>query len=266
MTGRNSARGIRPNGLKIRKLRKRLGMSQRDFAARYAVTARTLQRAESGERILPELLSSIAAGLRVTAADLTLLPAGASENPLYPPQSKEQIRLQRTSSAREIVTALEDAQGFEFLYDIDPDEQTADELAAAIETLELLAGTTGGGGTEAAAYIRQLGRLNSTLNLLEKNNIRFYIGSYWEPDVVIEEVEPDSDNSSHYCRVELVCNALIFIAETDLRYITRPITRKYTDEQIDTSIQELRGFGWHVEDKRPFSRSSNLNNSAGSVA
>lgn len=263
MAGRNSARGIRPNGLKIRKLRKRLGMSQRDFAARYAVTARTLQRAESGERILPELLSNIAAGLRVRAADLALLPATASENPLYPPPSKEQIRLQRTLSAREIVMALEDAQDLEFLYDIDPDEQTADELAAAIETIELLAGATGGDGTEAAAYIRQLGRLNSTLNLLEKNNIRFYIGRYWESDVVIEEVEHDTDDSTHYCRVELVCKALIFIAEADLRYVTRPISRKYTDEQIDISIEELRGFGWHVEDKRPIS--DNLKNNARSL-
>ncbi len=258
MTGRHSARGVRPNGPKIRKLRKRLGMSQRDFAARYAVTARTLQRAESGERILPELLSCIATGLRVTAAELTLLPATLSENPSRPQFSREQLRLPRTASARQVVTALEDAQDLEFLYEIDLDERTAEELAAAIEIIELLAGATGNDRIEAAAYIRQLGRLNSTLNLLENNNIRLYIGRYWEPDVVIEEVDPGTADPTHYCRVELVCKALIVMAEADLHHVTKPISRKYTDEQIDISIEELRSLGWHVEDKRPSSRSADL--------
>lgn len=252
MASTNHTRGIRPNGPKIRALRKGLGLSQRDFSNRHAVTTRTLQRAENSEVILPELLNSIATGLQVAMADIVQQQRGneAVSTPMEP--DRQQVRLLRTESAREIIAALETVTRLAYIYDINPDEETAEELVTALEIIEQLSGAPDGAELKPTTYVRQLGRLNILLNGLETKKIRFYVGSYWEPDVVIEEVSAP-ENATQICRVELICQGIMLIGAADLRYVTRPIVRKYSGEQIDASIEELRSFGWHVEDKRPSS-------------
>lgn len=243
---------MRPNGPKIRALRKRAGFSQRDFAARFAITARTLQRAESGERILPEMLNSIAAGLKLASSELILEPLiKTGPTPIEP--HTEQVRLPRTATARQLVAALAPVQQLAFEYDIDPNEEIAEEVAAATEIIEKISGEQGTETLEPSTYVRQLGRLNSLLGRLEERGVRFFVGSYWEPTVTIED-ELTPGRTARYCRIETICRGIMLIAEANLRYLTKHIIRKYTDEQIDASIEELKSGGWEVEDRRIPSR------------
>lgn len=249
MASRNSPRGVRPNGPRIKELRKRAGFSQRDFAARFAITARTLQRAESGERVLPEMLNSIAAGLKVASSELDLEPMESSTGSTRFEPHYEQVRLPRTATARQITAVLAQVQQLTFEYDIDPDEETAEDVAAAMEIMERLVGKSGANELEPSAHVRLLGRLNSLLGRLEQQNIRVFTGSYWEPTVTIED-EPTLDRPTQYCRVETVCRGIMLIGQVDARYLTRRVIREYTDEKIDASIDELRNSGWEVDDRR----------------
>jgi len=240
---------VRTNGAKIKALRKRAGFSQRDFAARFAINARTLQRAESGERILPEMLNSIAAGLKVASSELNLEPLSMTTGAIPVESHKEQVRLPRNATARQIVAALAPIQQLTLEYDIDPDEETAEEVAAAIETMEQLTGKPDTKALEPSTYVRQLGRLNSLLGRLEERGVRFFIGSYWEPTVMIED-EPVPDRTTQFCRVETICRGIMLIGQADVRYLTRPIISEYTNEKIDASIEELKNSGWEVDDRR----------------
>lgn len=249
MTGRESSRGVSANGPKVRALRKRAGFSQRDFAARFAITARTLQRAESGERILPEILNSIAAGLKVASSELKFEPLSTTTGSIPVEPRREQVRLPRTASARQIVAALSPIQQLTLEYDIDPDEETAEEVATAIEIIEQLTEKSDSRALEPSTYVRHLGRLNSLLGRIEERGVRFFIGGYWEPTVMFED-EPAPDRKTHYCRVETVCRGIMLIGRADTRYLTRSIIREYTDEQINASIEELKSSGWEIEDRR----------------
>lgn len=240
---------MRANGAKIRALRKQAGFSQRDFAARFAITARTLQRAESGERILPEMLNSIATGLKVASSELYFEPLNTPPGAIPVESHKEQVRLPRAATARQIVAVLAPIQQLTTEYDIDPDEETAEEVAAAIETMEQLTGKPDTKALEPSTYVRRLGRLNSLLSRLEERGVRFFVGSYWEPTVIIED-EPASGRTTQYCRFETICRGIMLIGQADVRYLTRPIIREYTNEKIDASIEELRNSGWEVEDRR----------------
>ncbi|MCK4867479.1 MAG: helix-turn-helix transcriptional regulator, partial [Alphaproteobacteria bacterium] len=143
MASRDSLRGVCPNGPRIKELRKRAGFSQRDFAARFAITARTLQRAESGERVLPEMLNSIAAGLKVASSELDIESMESSTGSTWFEPHYEQVRLPRTATARQIAAVLAQVQQLTFEYDIDPDEKTAEDVAAAMEIMERLVGKSG---------------------------------------------------------------------------------------------------------------------------
>ena len=240
---------MRTDGAKIKALRKRAGFSQSDFAARFAITARTLQRAESGERILPGMLNSIAAGLKVSSPELIFEPLSKTTGAIPAEPHKEQVRLPRTATARQVVAVLEPVQQLTLEYDIDPDEETAEEVAAAIETIEQLTGKPDIKALEPSTHVRRLGRLNSLLSRLEERRVRFFAGSYWEPTVIIED-EPAPDRTAHYCRVETICRGILLIGHADVRYLTRPVIHEYTNEKIDASVEELRNSGWEVEDRR----------------
>lgn len=195
---------------------------------------------------MPEMLNSIAAGLKLASSDLSLEPTSKTDSIPVEPRT-EQVHLPRTDTARKIVAALAPIQKLAFEYDIDPDEETAEDVAAATEVIEQLTGKSETGSLEPSTYVRQLGRLNSLLGRLDKCGIRFFAGSYWEPTVIIEN-EPD--RVTPLCRVDTVCQGIMMIAETNMRYLTKTIIRKYTDEQIDSSIEELKSSGWEVDDRR----------------
>ena len=251
MTVRESPKGVRPNGSKIRTLRKQAGFTQRDLAARSAITARTLQRAENGEPILPEILNSIAAALKVASAELGLKALTITAGTKPAEKNKELVRLPRTVTAQQIVSALAQVQQLVFEYDIDPDDKTAQEVAAVVEIVEQLTGKPDSSTSEPSMYVRQLGNLNSMLSRLEEWGIRFFVGSYWEPTVMIEDEDESAPNqSSQYCRIEMISRGIMLISQANVRYLTRSVILKYTDEQFDANIEELKSFGWEVEDRR----------------
>lgn len=229
-------------------LRRQSGLSQHDFAARFAVTTRTLQRAESGAPILPEMLNAIAAGLKIASAELVLAVPDAVPAP-FVESCSERVRLRRTASARELTAALDQVRDLAFEYDIDPDEAAAEDLAEATEIVEQLAKLPGGRINEPASVVRRLGRLNRLLAGLDGRGIGFFVGTYWEPAVTVED-EPGPGGKSQYCRIERVCRGLLRIGRAEGRYSTRLVARTYTDEQVDRSIEELRRYGWVVEDLR----------------
>jgi len=249
MSGQDSPKGVRSDGPKIRTLRKRAGFTQRDFADRFSITARTLQRAEGGERILPEMLNSIAAGLKVASSELSLESEHGIQGTASSEPTRELVRLPRATTARQVVAALAPIQHLTFDYDIDPDEITADDVAAAIEIIQQLSGQPETSATEPSTYVRRLGQLNKLLARLEEMGIRFFIGCYWEPTVIIED-ESAQNRTVQYCRVETVCRGNILIAQTNARYLTKPVSRKYTDEQFEANLEELKSFGWEIEDRR----------------
>lgn len=245
---RPGARGIHPNGAKISRLRRQSGLSQQGFAARFAVTTRTLQRAESGAPILPEMLNAIAAGLKVASAELVLDAPEAVHAPRVDP-CNERVRLRRTASAREITAALSEARDVAFEYDVDPDEATAEHLAEAAEIVMRLTKPPEGRMDEPASVVRRLGRLNRLLAALAARGISFFVGTYWEPVVTVED-EAGPGRKLRYCRIERICRGLVCIGHARGRYRTKLVARTYADEQINRSIEELRRYGWVVEDLR----------------
>lgn len=134
-------------------------------------------------------------------------------------------------------------------YDVDPDEATADDLAEATELIERLVKPREGRTPEPASLIRRLDRLNRLLAGLDERGIGFFVGPYWEPAVTLED-EPSPAKEPHYCRVEPVCRGLLRTGHARGRYRGRFITLNDTDERIDRSVEELRRYGWVVEDLR----------------
>lgn len=250
MIHRFDAKGVRPDGPRIRELRRQAGLSQRAFSERCAVTMRTLQRAESGVPILPEMLNAIASGLKVTAAALVLDSPEAGPAPRVEPH-KEHVRLRRTASAREITEVLGQVREVAFEYDIDPDESTAEILAEATEIVEQLTKRTEPIRSDPANVVRRLGRLNRLLAQLDERGSAFFVGTYWEPTVTIED-EPGPRGKPQYCRIERICRGLLRISRAKGRYQTRLVAHTYTDEQLDRSADELRRYGWVVEDLRGY--------------
>lgn len=249
MIRRLGAKGVSPDGPKIRRLRLRAGLSQQEFATRFAVTTRTLQRAESGEAILPEMLNAIAAGLKVASAELALDPSRTAATRPQVESRKEQVRLRRTVSARELTAALARVKELAFEYDVDPDEETAEDLAEATEIVETLAGNPGSRDSAPATFIRKLGRLNALLGRLDERGIAFFVGAYWEPAVTVED-NPGPGGKTQYCRVESVCRGLLRIGRAKGRYRSKLVERTYTDDEINRSVEELQRHGWEVEDVR----------------
>jgi transcriptional regulator with XRE-family HTH domain len=249
MIRKSGTKGISPDGPKIRQLRRHAGLSQQEFAARFAVTMRTLQRAESGEPILPEMLNAIAAGLKVSSAELVPGLSRMATSDLRIEPRSERVRLRRTLSARELTAALEHVKELEFEYDVDPDEETAEDLAEATEIVERLAKAAGSSSSQPANFIRRLGRLNGLLARLDECGIAFFVGAYWEPAVTVED-EAGSGGKTQYCRVESVCRGLLRIGRAQGRYQSKLVERTYTDEEISRSVEELQRYGWEVEDLR----------------
>src|SRR5690242_1201792 len=68
---------------KIKALRRDHGLTQEDLAAKSGCGLATIQRAESGKRLSPDSIASIAAAFGIEATDLTV-DANASFEPYLP--------------------------------------------------------------------------------------------------------------------------------------------------------------------------------------
>ena len=185
----NMTKGVLPDGAKIRKLRRQAGKTQKGLINNTVVMLRTLQRAEQGKPILPDMLGAIAASLGVTSNELR---KGASTDDS---KSRPIVRLRRMAppSASNFIKHVRDGvDRMDIEFDLDPDQSTAELLAEAAELLEEFranwhwefwwAATSKSEGLQEnkftpAQEIRKIGRLNTLLQSLADSGIFPYLGT-----------------------------------------------------------------------------------------
>ena len=119
----NRIKGVTPDGAKIREFRKRKGLSQKSLVYKANVTSRTLQRAEKGERVMPEVLNTIAHALDVKPLDIMVEATEGLTRTADDPRHGV-VRLKRVESARQVNKMIMQ-EDIDFDFDVDADESTA---------------------------------------------------------------------------------------------------------------------------------------------
>ena len=262
-----TGKGVYPDGEKIKELRKREGYSQKNLASKINITVRTLQRAEKGDRVMPEVVSTIASFLRVPPANLQKQGHArdgqeTQPGPLDDPHH-EIVRLQRMMSATKLAERARYGNILDFQFHADPDEELADKIAEAVEIIEALresrdrVRSTGSGNLSNANRIREIGRLNTIMKALAESCVYFFIGGFWRRRFYRTQmdIQLSSDESVYgdaYV-AEVESYTVFRITHDDAQHIVEKVHVGPTDEEIDKMIAEKEEEGWHVEDNRiPF--------------
>lgn len=186
-------KGVLPDGAKIKKLRKQAGKTQKGLINRTVVMLRTLQRAEQGKPILPDMLGAIAASLGVTSDEIRI---SASTDDRAPRSIVRLRRLDPPSASNMVKLFRDGVDRMDIEFDLDPDQSTAELLAEAAELSEEFRANEWDweGWFEAtsdpealqknkftpAQEIRKIGRLNTLLQALADSGIFPFLGAYTE--------------------------------------------------------------------------------------
>ncbi len=262
MAKESTAKGVLPNGPKIKKLRKAAGFSQKNFVNQAHLSDRTLQRAEKGEPVMPEVLTEIAGVLRVKLSEIMLDDPGSTGIALDDPHY-EFVRLQRMISATEFTERARYGNIVDFQFHADPDEELADKIAEAVEIIEALresrdrVGSTEPGNLSNADRIREIGRLNTIMKALAESCVYFFIGGFcrrhfYKTQMDIQVYSDQAFYGDVYV-AEVKSYTVFRITHDDAQHIVEKVHVGPTDEEIDKMIAEKKEEGSHVEDNRiPF--------------
>jgi transcriptional regulator with XRE-family HTH domain len=223
-----------PDSKKIRDLREKRGLSQEQLASKGKVSARTVQRAEAGEKIEQETLADIAAVLGATYEELLLTDGARHQDEAV--ESGAVVVLHRTSSAREIVHALQRADLHVLDYDVDPAEDNVDLLAGLIERLESFAPpwATGAPPQEenrtVAQTIRDIATINKDVSSLEALGIYVFLGEYLAKGL---RLRWDNDEGFWYTKgnqkEEPLRAAVVHLSKSALNKLTRGVSDRWTE-------------------------------------
>jgi transcriptional regulator with XRE-family HTH domain len=239
-------KGVKANGSKIKELRRRRGLSQKALGREANVTERTLQRAEKGEIVMPEMLTAIATGLKTDVEELLAVGVSRSETTLPDDPHNLLVRLIRTKSANELANRIMWGEKPRISWDVDPDAPTAEKIATVIELIEGLALLRSVRST--ADHMRDLGRLNSLLADLDKNGIGVFMGSYQEFTVKKEEEYPKK------AILRSSFDKLIRFSYESSSQLTRRVWVSLTEKEARTEFAALAEQGYEAvdEDAIPF--------------
>jgi transcriptional regulator with XRE-family HTH domain len=196
---KGETKGVRANGSKIKELRRKRALSQKALGREANVTERTLQRAEKGEVVMPEVLTAIATALKINVDGIIAEGVTRTETALPDDPHDVLVRLKRTSSASELSRTLILASDQVIDWEVDPDAATADKIAALIEIAQRWSADNADNYDDPADHMRDLGRANSLLADLNDAGIGLFVGSYQVFSVVtqreLKKVQLKSDTT-----------------------------------------------------------------------
>ena len=207
---------------------------------------------------MPEVMNGIARTLKVSREELIKSKNEATvglviPRPLDDPHY-ELVRLQRFTSATKLAERIGIGTPY-FEFDVDPDEELANQIADTVELIEALRKSRRQGfgslpgGLSGADRIREIGRLNGRLNALSESGVHVYCGWYWYR---LFGLRSDAPSDNQYLAEERIENVVRFSTE-DVPYQTVKAHVGLTDQEIEGKIEKARGDGYHVEDERcPF--------------
>jgi transcriptional regulator with XRE-family HTH domain len=141
MSRARHAKGILPDGRKIKKRREALGKTQKGLLQHSTVELRTYQRAEQGRPILPEILNEIAVLLETDLKELTHEKNGPAREATKTPTGFEAFRLHCVSKigANALVTELQTPTSkVDYNFTINPTIGVAEHVASIIEYCQTL--------------------------------------------------------------------------------------------------------------------------------
>jgi transcriptional regulator with XRE-family HTH domain len=183
MTNSKYAKGVRPDGAKIKDLRFKAKKSQKSLIHGSTVELRTLQRAEKGEPVLPAILQQIASLLDVPYTDITLDDAASDQGNTYRLYNVKKL------GGRKLYSALHN-WGIEYNYSfaIDPDFELATLIADAIRYFQSFPIQSFDDYViDPAQKILSIGAINDQLSKLESHCVWVYLGKWKEWNVKKEE-------------------------------------------------------------------------------
>jgi transcriptional regulator with XRE-family HTH domain len=171
----------RPNGAKIRELRKQKGQMQKDFAG---IPERTLREIERRNHPVPATtITAIAAELKVNPSDITLPTPDAS-----PTKAGSLLKLRVVRSATELSNLATGADDYEWLLQIDPSTATATDMQVVMRTVHRLVKKYGRLYMDSMWWdefdqqvfgeIARLARLQELLTSLGTNGVNVIAGTY----------------------------------------------------------------------------------------
>lgn len=182
----------KPNGRKIRALRRKQGKTQEGLLDRSTLSLSTLQRAERGQAIKDFALEEIARLLKTDINDIRAQVIPSEE------RTARTFRLSALSKGQgsklwDFLT--NDIDHLTWVFRVDPSGEEADIIASAVEYCDGLLHDIGGffGSLDVlpAERIRQIGKLNDHLTTLRELNVCFFAGAYSRWKEVEQKAEID---------------------------------------------------------------------------
>jgi transcriptional regulator with XRE-family HTH domain len=184
----HAKRSVRPDGEKIKSLRKASGLSQKklvDSKPNVGLGERSYQRAEQGEDVSPTTLDAVAAVLGVSVDEISL------DKTITPTRMIRIPRLNPPSASNMVNTVSQGLKDFEIKFELDPEETVAEKLAEITESLDGIHKDHQPGrhwepgqpleGVDLrnpGEKIRLIGRMNTTLKSLAEDSVHVFFGSF----------------------------------------------------------------------------------------
>ncbi|MCX7359606.1 MAG: helix-turn-helix transcriptional regulator [Alphaproteobacteria bacterium] len=180
------------DGPKLKRLREDAGRTQEDLSKISKVSVRTLQRAETGERLSSENAAEIAAALEVPVHELYAAAAEPSLQPgrtgrdTQPETDRDELNnvvLHKTLSARDVLRLLAQSYEASIEFDVEPTMDNVNQLQTLANLLEGNAPvpTPEWGVRETASHadkLRTAALLNKLLTECAAAGVSLFFGSY----------------------------------------------------------------------------------------
>ena len=173
---------VTPNGQEIRKLRLTKALTQQEFVKGCGITQRTLQRAEKGERIGSQFISTIAKRLEVPPEQIIL-----SDKKQTEPQGDVIVRLQPVKGLQ-LIDWLQVPLGedrLKYFFHVDPNSVVAGMIADVIEFCDECHIRPGKAFLGPTERIRAIGTLNDKLLELASQEVGVFasINFLWDVEL-----------------------------------------------------------------------------------
>jgi len=234
------------DGEKLKKLRDSKFGTQQRLANKCNVSIKTIQRAEKGESIAPDVANEIAKALNVDTQEILSAADGSEKIVEQAPANYEFLRLKQLTTAKSLFDAAK-SQLLEFEFELDLDESTATELAEFIQPIEELNNKNNDPEktTTVSEQLRVIGKVNDGLKALENKNICGFIGFTTYRETNIEELPSGYDYENYFHSITHKSKAVVQFGNCDsktaqvLTYIglTHQEAQEWLEKQHRTGFQ-----------------------------
>lgn len=237
----------RPDGGKVVKLRKRLGMKQEELAERAHVSVRHLREIERTNRSVPgTTITAIATVLKVSPDEITLPVSNETTPDEY---DRTQLKLRAVRSASELSRQANDAHRYNWDLSVDPTPATAKEMQQLLQIIRRLVergSVTDEFDTDSVTgqladypndfgLITRLARLQELLNALLASGVGVLAGSYhnqsWTEDKGPMTLPmPVPGNDGRRLKLEQIL---------EIRFVPRDVEEKVISPDLDPKFEEI---------------------------